>query len=147
MTRSAADTLQLIRLLAVDQNFAFQPREGATYCNDYVSVACAGLGVKLPPLKADDQADWLAGVDGVASGWRLVDPLEAQHLAELGTPVVASWKNPSGGHGHIALVVPGVGMSNPDHLYVSAAGSRNYVRAPIENSFGLSIHPLFFANT
>ncbi len=140
--RTAAELDRIAKALGVDRAFCFQPREGLTHCNDYACCFMAALAVPFAPAGtlANEQHAWLS----VASnGWRPVDAIEAAIRASLGYPVVASWANPTGGHGHIAVAMP---ESVSGHLFVSAAGARNVVCATIESSFGLSIHPDFFTH-
>ena len=48
---------------------------------------------------------------GDEHGWSRLDPTRgpelAQKWANSGRPVIAIWENPTGGHGHIAVVRPG----------------------------------------
>lgn len=125
------------------------PSAERTFCNDYVNAVTTALGCPVPPILANEQHDWLASP---ANGWRqLVDDADgtaaekARLLAESGVPVVASWKNPTAGHGHVAVCVPAPD-SDKGALYVSAAGSQNWQQAPLTKSFGLSIHPDFYAH-
>lgn len=145
--RTPAELDRIAKALDVVNNIAFLPHtrliDGKpfgpiTLCNDYVACFVAALGLELPLVSANDQHDWLADP---ANGWRPVDAIAAAMRAGLGFPVIASWKNPTGGHGHIAVVMP---ASSTGHLYVSAAGATNHVTAPIEKSFGLELHPDFF---
>jgi hypothetical protein len=102
------------------------------------------MGAPVPLALANDQHDWLA------ANWEQLKDDEngaaiekARLLAESGELVVASWKNPTGSHGHIAVCVPAAD-ADEGKLCVSAAGGQNWMQAPIEKSFGLSIHPDFF---
>jgi hypothetical protein len=47
------------------------------------------------------------------SNWKTVTAQQAQEMANAGQPVVAGLANP-GGHGHVAIVVPGDGATKPD---------------------------------
>lgn len=88
--------------------------QGATHCSAFVAAACDRVGVYIlrPPdhsqtLLANAQNAWLRR-EGARFGWRRVDsPVEAQHLANLGEIVVASYRNPDRHRpGHIAVVRP-----------------------------------------
>jgi hypothetical protein len=141
--RTALALLHVVDVIDPENNASLQPRSGLTFCNDAITELTMGLGCPVPIALANAQHDWLAGSAGLAEGWMPVDSETARQRAELGYPVVASWKNGTGGHGHIALVVPAP-AKDPGHIYVAAAGSKNYNRTRIENSFGLEIHPDFF---
>jgi hypothetical protein len=81
----------------------------ASHCSAFASGAADVLGVYLlqPPQAGDQglaniQADWLATSP---AGWYAVPSMtNAQHLANLGTLVVASYKEPDGSPGHIAII-------------------------------------------
>lgn len=143
--------LELVTNMAVDENYAFiakvvlQP-DGtslhATFCNAYASVLTAALGCPIPPKLANKQHAWLKA-DGAKQGWVPVDKGAAAHFAAHGQPAVAVWTNITGGPGHIALLVPAPDGS--EDVWVSSAGRHNYVAAPLEKSFGVSIEPEFFA--
>lgn len=133
--RDPATVLSLISDMAVTHNFAFAPRDGATFCNCYVSVLTAALRCPIPPLLANLQHAWLTSEEGRMAGWMPIDTETARQRAQLGYPTVAAWLNPKHDKpGHIALVVPApAGVAS---LHVSAAGAENFVRAPIGRSFG-----------
>jgi hypothetical protein len=83
----------------------------ASHCSAFAAGAADVLGVYLlrPPDAPDGglanaQADWLATNP---LGWTLVpDSTNAQALANTGALVVASFKEPSGASGHIAILRP-----------------------------------------
>ncbi len=132
----------LARLLDPEHTECFLPLDGKTHCNSLARVFCAARGVYLPAVVANQQHDFLADP---ANGWKLFTWLEASvaiGLAPTGDQLVlASWKNPTGGHGHIAAVV---GLARDGRPLVCAAGARNFNAGRLEDSFGLSIHPDFF---
>lgn len=159
MNRSPDALLAVISGLALESNFAFQPHTRVidgkpvgplTLCSDAINALTLALGCPVPiTLKlapgetlANAQHDYLLGPDGSAAGWSVVDLETARQRAETGFPTVATWKNPSGGHGHIMLCRPAP-LTNAGHLYVAGAGSRTSGCLRIEESFGLSIHPDF----
>lgn len=159
MTRSPAALIAAIDGLELEYNFAFQPHTRLiagnavgplTLCSDAINALTNALGCPIPislPLRggetlANAQHDWLLGPAGQAARWLLVDLHTARQRAETGFPTVATWKNPSGGHGHIMLLRPAP-PSHPGHIYVAGAGSRVGGCIRIEDSFGLSLHPDF----
>lgn len=141
MVNSPEAVLALIRGIDVEHNVAFQPRDGLTFCNAYTNVVTSALGCPVPNRLANDQHDWLLSEPGQLAGWGRIDSATASLRSSLGYPVVAAWRNP-GGHGHIAPVVPAP-AADPARLYVSAAGAENFVRCPLERSFGVHTPDLF----
>jgi|SRR6185436_5124689 len=135
--------LNLIAGIDVVDNFAFIARDGVTVCNCYVTVCTAALGCPIPPMLANKQHAWMLSNEGMLAGWMHVDSETARQRAALGYPTVASWLNPEG-HGHIAMCVPP--PSGDARMHVSAAGHQNFVRAPIEKSFGLGKNIAFFTH-
>lgn len=133
----------VVAVAAVDPagSFCLQPANGVTHCNEAARFMCAALGVPLVNDLANKQRDWLAA----STEWMPVDAETARGRAESGFPTLAVWKNPTGGHGHIALLVPAP-LTNPGHIYVAAAGASNTNSAPIERQFGLSLTPEFFTH-
>lgn len=155
MTRTPESVLALITGIDVVNNFAFLPHRRLldnaastpvlTMCNTYVTCCTAGLGCAVPPMLANRQHAWLKSAEGKLAGWMPVDSETARQRAQLGYPTVAAWTNPTGGHGHIALVVP-PDPAGPVGVYVSSAGSKNFVRALMQRSFGLSLAAEFFTH-
>lgn len=117
-----------------------------TKCNFAIVKLLGVLGIYLPQKLANEQNDWLNSQEAMSLGWEEVGLVtDATTLANRGVVVVASWKNPSGGHGHIMLAVPSP-AGHEDHLYVAGAGKDNFNCERVELSFGLSIQPEFFAH-
>jgi hypothetical protein len=143
MIRTPDAILGLISGIDVVHNFAFGLRDGVTLCNCYVTVCTAALGCPVAPVLANKQHDWLLSPEGQLAGWMHVDSETARQRAALGYPTLATWANPDG-HGHVALVVPP--PAGDARLFVSAAGAENFVRAPIERSFGLGKNIDFFTH-
>jgi hypothetical protein len=140
--RSVRTLLDVVAVLDPEHNASLQPRNSLSYCNDAITELTLALGCPVPIALANAQHDWLLGEAGKADGWMVVDAETARQRAELGFPTVATWKNPTGGHGHIMLLVPAPD-TDVGHIYVAGAGAKNFNRARIEDSFGLSIHPDF----
>ncbi len=65
----------------------------------------------------------------------------AKAAAELGQPTIASWLNPSGDHGHIAMVTPSLRPG----CHIAQAGRLNYESAPLNWGFG-SYEPDYFTH-
>lgn len=107
-------------------------RSGTTWCNVAARRMLEQLGLIIPPVIANELADWFPSDAGKAAGWVSADLVEAQFCAEKGCPVVAVYKNPTG-HGHIAIGVPSSGTPG---FHIAQAGSRNFTNEPIEHGFG-----------
>lgn len=128
-----------IDLLDPEHTFAFLRTPTTTACNSLAKCVCACMGVYLPPVIANEQHTYMAA----SKEWLALDEEEAALTAATDGLVLASWANPTGGHGHIAVLRS---SSQPGALRVGAAGLRNFNDAPIQDSFGLSITPQFFAH-
>lgn len=145
--------LRAAQNIKLHTNASLLARDGLTFCNCAITEMTAQLVEQpVPLLIANEQHDWLDGDAGKEAGWRKLEDDQdgtaiekARILAEAGAVVVASWKNPTGGHGHIGLCVPAPD-NDKGRLYIAAAGLQNYEQAPIERSFGLSIHPDFYVH-
>jgi hypothetical protein len=126
-------------LLDVENNFAFLPIEGRTYCNCYASVFCAARGIRLPPELANEQ---LLHLIAHPEEWEQVTREMAHAIVntDAGATVLAVAEHTE--HGHIGALVESP-PSDPTGLYVSAAGARNFKRAKLETSFGF-LKPAFF---
>src|SRR5256885_2649840 len=114
--RSAYNYAEIINRFEVATNPLYAASKTATYCNFFVQDVTRAMGAPLPELLVNDTSNWLNDrTKGGARGWRKLTPNEAQQTANNGHPTVAIWNNPSGGHGHIAMVRPGsIGDSRGD---------------------------------
>lgn len=117
-----------------------------THCSAFVAAAAKKLGVYIlrPPehkqiLLANAQYDWLESA-GAAQGWRpLRDEVEAQHAANRGELVVATYRNHHDDKpGHIAIVRPS-GRSDTavraDGPEITQAGGMNYRDTTLARGF------------
>lgn len=84
--------------------------DGMTDCNRFVDFVCQAMGYtkfvpegQRMPILANAMYDLMLGGDD----WKQVNGSSAQWYANLGAVVVAAWKNPDGGHGHVCIVRPG----------------------------------------
>jgi hypothetical protein len=117
-------------------NPEFQPHDvtgdGApeTFCNVFVRKLLLLLGLGIPAELANELHDWFLRGNGRALGWSEVTSWQAKVLADVGYPVVAVWKNPSGPHGHVALVVPT--PAGKFGIHTAQAGVRCWSCEPIE---------------
>lgn len=142
--RSAAHLEAVVEQFDVEHNPRYAPRHDATYCNIFAGDVMAALGAPLPhwvdangypakpgALGAREQPcnaliEWVAS-RGVDLGWAEVDRQSAQEMANEGKPVLAIWRNVGGGHGHIAVVLPG--PPELDGPWMSCAGAKCRARA------------------
>ena len=74
-------------------------------------------------------------------GWQACSDQDAQTHANAGRPAAAMWKNPTGGHGHTAIVRPGT--LSADGPTTAQAGAVNFNVGHAANGFG-SIVPDYF---
>jgi len=134
---------QLDVAAVLDAHHNFVTETSLTFCNVYTAAFLGLRGHVIPvTMSANELADWFVSMAGINAGWRSATPGEALAIANSGGDVVAVAKdNP---HGHIGVVVESL-PNTPGRLCVSAAGRHNFVRAPIERSFGLLV-PSFFVN-
>ena len=121
-----------------------------THCSAFAAAAAARFGIYLlrPPehsttLLSNAQYDWLVA-SGTNYGWQPVTQwTNAQHLANLGQLVVASWKNPdTNDSGHIVVLRPStksmatILSEGPEECQAS---NTNYNDTNVQ--FGFRIHP------
>lgn len=110
-----------------------------TFCNVFVRLVLAVLGLIIPALLCNELIKWFSE----QPDWVKVTATEAALRAELGFPTVGVWKNPSGKHGHIVLVVPAIGGTG---MHTAQAGARNWSNEPIEHAGLLAAAYTFFTH-
>lgn len=80
----------------------YVPRDGITYCNQFVNEVATGCGFKgFAGLMANQIVDLISNNDQ----WSEVSVDKAQDLANEGTLIVAGIK--AEGHGHVNVICPG----------------------------------------
>lgn len=144
MLRTPQDILQAVAEVNPAGNPVLQPGQingvptaGITWCNKFISLVTAKLGVPIPQMLANDQADWLEDGNG---GWlRVLDAQSAQIAALKGQVAVAVWHNLNG-HGHSSLVLPISGA-----VQIAQAGKTNFNQGSLAKGWG-SIQPAFFVH-
>jgi hypothetical protein len=78
-----------------------------TFCNFAAVAISAAMSAPLPQMRANAIALWLEGQSlDEASQWEEINEHTAQAMADEGQIAVAVWANPTGGPGHIAVLVP-----------------------------------------
>lgn len=134
---TAARTNRILDRLDVAHNPAYLPsgRRGTpsrvTHCNQFAQAALRQMGVPAPGGNANAMNRAFNRGD---HGWRRVSAAEAQRMANAGHAAVASWANPTGVHGHIAIVRPGVmGEGGPR---IAQAGGTNFNDGSARRGFG-----------
>jgi hypothetical protein len=149
----------VINQFAVEENPRYKPRRNGpyyTYCNIFVWDVTRAMGAMVPhwvgedgkpidPWPTDqgwvlsDPSRWMGANDtigwldehGPQYGWREVSAEEAQDLANLGHPTVASVYEPHDA-GHIGIVRPGEMLNGPA---LAQAGTYNFNHAYVYNCF------------
>ena len=110
------------------------PGAGLTWCNEFARRVCAKLGATLGGVYANEQAEWLRTPDAVAAGWASATEPAARQWAQGGGLALATWQNPTGAHGHIAVLVPlAVGEVMTQ---VAQAGASNFSHGSVLRGFG-----------
>lgn len=114
-----------------------------TFCNFAAVAITTAMGVPLPQMRANALAIWLEGqsLDEV-SQWEEINEHTAQGMADEGQLAVAVWTNPTGGPGHIAVLVPS--LDEPG-TWIAQAGSTNFTRGLLVRGFG-DKKPLFYGH-
>ena len=117
-----------------------------THCSAFAAAAAKKLGIYLlrPPehkqiLLANAQYDWLEST-GAAQGWRrLRDEVDAQHAANRGELVLATYKNHHDDKpGHIAIVRPSERSDasvRSDGPQITQAGGTNFRETTLARGF------------
>ncbi len=127
----------------LDPHNNFLAKGSDTYCNVYTCAFFGLRGLVLPlGLTANELFDWLDDSGGRASGWEPATKAVALAMANNSGDVIAAVKAIP--HGHIAPCVESL-VGSPGRICVTAAGRENFVRAPIERSFG-KLQPSFFVH-
>ncbi|MCL2671161.1 MAG: SH3 domain-containing protein [Clostridiales bacterium] len=161
---------EIIDQFQVETNTRFLPGGGFTYCNIYCWDVMTAMRVHFPHwLKPDGKTPYLPAVgesyaavlalgcyevnantyynwvetNGAAYGWVEVDPTVAQVRANNGFPTITTWKNPTGGSGHVQVVRPEAvtvkyagATGATGGAIVSQAGSNNYNLGPAGRAYG-----------
>lgn len=155
--RDPAIYSQLINQFAVAFNPRYLPGNGNTYCNIFVWDVSRAMGAEIPhwvdssgniagpfmphasEININGGVNWMNEHGMVQFGWKSCTPQQAQDAANQGRIAVVMWKNPTGGHGHTAVVKPGsVNSGGPE---IAQAGRHNFNDGHVVNGFG-NLSPL-----
>lgn len=136
---------QLDVAATLDAHSNFLPQGSRTQCNIYAAAFLGLRGHVIPLLSANELYDWFSSPAAVGQGWTRASFDEAMAVANAGGDAVCIRQEKD--HGHIGVIVESL-PNTPGRMCVSAAGVSNFVRAPIERSFGeLEPGDRFFINT
>ena len=149
-SRKAQEYVDVCRQFDVEHAWRYLPRSNKTFCNIYVADCTAALGCGIPhwideegkpvrvgegfEMSANTMHEWL---EAKHDGWRKMSREDAKARADLGFPVVVSWRNPLGASGHVAMLLPG--------FLIAQAGSKNHFMVPLPMGFG-TLKPDFFTH-
>ena len=138
--RTAVTYDNVINEFAVASNPRYAQRDGNTYCNIFAWDVTRAMGAEIPhwvdnaghpqPYNSGHEMDanstnrWL-NQHGPEQGWRPVSAAEAQRLANLGFPAVASIDE-SPDIGHIGVVRPGSDSGQGPALAQAGATNTNH---------------------
>lgn len=150
--RAAASYAQVIDQFAVGRNPRYRPRNGDTFCNIFLWDVTRAMNCEIPHW-VDAQGDpaapfhpganemnvngtvrWLREHGVPRFGWQLANATTAQAHANEGKPAFAIWRNPTGGHGHTAIIRPGL-FSDRRGATTAQAGSINFNHGHIRDGF------------
>lgn len=117
-----------------------------TWCNLLAQDVCEAMGVQLPRnTRANQLHEWLTKrtLVGDFTQWKRSDTHTGMAMAEQGCVALAAWANPTGGPGHLALLVPSLGEPG---VWCAQAGRSNFTREPLQRGFGaiapdVFVHP------
>lgn len=114
-----------------------------TLCNLFVRRVAEGVGCQeLDKMLANSI------VHHCEKRWVALDPDEAQDQANQGRLVIAGWANPTGGHGHVAVIIKGnLGWSKSfedDVPMCANAGTSIFYGRPVSYAFKASQKPSYY---
>ena len=151
--RAAAVYDEVIDQLAVGRNPRYRPRDGNTYCNILLWDVTRAMHCEIPhwvdaqgnpaapfqhganEMNVNGTVAWLGNHGTRRFGWQLTDAANAQRCANEGRPAVALWRNPTGGHGHTAIVRPGSLLAGRGPA-TAQAGRLNFNLGHVKDGFG-----------
>jgi len=150
--RDQAIYSQLINQFAVGDNPRFLPGHGETYCNIFVWDVTRAMGAEVPhwidgsgniavpgaphasEININGGVVWMRNHGVTEHGFTRVTAEQAQDAANRGQLSIVMWKNPTGGHGHTAIVRPGlINQRGPE---IAQAGRHNFNRGRVVDGFG-----------
>lgn len=136
--RSPATLVQVALQFDVATNPRYQPKGRTTYCNIFASDVTRALGAEVPHWLDGRELNCNATLPWLEANWREVSRADARARAAQGFPAVAIWRNPKGGPGHIALLLP-----HTTETRIAQAGRECFFDGRLERGFG-SVSPIRF---
>ena len=142
---------EVIDQFAVGHNPRHLARDGFTFCNIFVWDITRAMNAEVPhwidptgeiavpfsngakEMTINAGVDWLRNHGG-DHGWASATEEQAQDTANQGRLSVVVWKNPTGGHGHTAVIRPGI-ITGEGPL-IAQAGGRNFNAGRLKQGFG-----------
>jgi LysM repeat protein len=158
--RDPAVYSQLIDQFAVQFNPRYLAGRGNTYCNIFVWDVSRAMGAEIAhwidssgniavpfaphanEININGGVNWMNDHGVTQRGWKVTTAPEAQNAANQGLLAVVMWKNPTGGHGHTAVVRPG--SINDKGPVIAQAGRHNFNEGHVVNGFGNLPHLQYF---
>ena len=131
---------------------AMEGNQLVTYCNEVFNSICKAMDYKkfdyVITEKPDDAFMANQIFDMMKKDWQEVSEEQAQRWANEGAVVAAAWKNLSGDHGHICVVIPGEltfsGQWDKKVPIVMNVGASVFIGKPASYAFGKDKYPTFF---
>ena len=154
--RAAATYDEVIDQLAVGHNPRYRPRDSNTYCNIFLWDVTSAMHCEIPhwvdaqgnpaapfqhganEMNVNGTVAWLSNHGIRRFGWQTTDAADAQRCANEGRPAVALWRNPTGGHGHTAVVRPGTLLAGRGPA-TAQAGRINFNLGHLKDGFGNAV--------
>lgn len=105
---TAAEYEATLRQFRVDLAPRYQPRDGLTFCNIFISDATLALGCELPHLVDGKEQRMNDMIETVRdhNDWVQMNDEYAIAAANEGRPTLAVWHSGGNGPGHGAFVLP-----------------------------------------
>lgn len=137
----------------------FSPKDGSTDCNRHVHQVCstyAGYAKFIDQSKASIMLanEMIDTMTAHPEDWMLLpDGKMAQWHTNQGGLVIAAWKNPTGGHGHVCPVFPGslgtsgkwgIGANDPAVPKVANVGPEERCRLDRGANYAFGEIPRYF---
>jgi hypothetical protein len=127
--------------------------EIVTKCNEAVNFVSKNMGYFLfdiPNTRNPDDAilanAMIDMMENRKEEWELLDIEAAQDQANQGRLIIAGWKNPTGDHGHVCVVIPGLiefsGTLNSKVPKIINIGKSNFIGK--KASFAFSELPKYY---